>query len=97
MVQWVRLCLANLDEKEVWGRMYTCKCMTEFVCCSPEMITTLFVNWLSPKTDFKSLKRKKKKKKKNLPCNAGDEGSFPDWGTKISHARGALKPKHYNC
>ena len=23
---------------------------------------------------------------KNLPCNAGDEGSIPDWGTKIPHA-----------
>ena len=23
---------------------------------------------------------------KNLPCNAGDIGSIPDWGTKIQHA-----------
>ena len=22
---------------------------------------------------------------KNLPCNAGDMGSFPGWGTKIPH------------
>ena len=23
---------------------------------------------------------------KNLPCNAGDIGSIPDWGTEIQHA-----------
>ena len=23
---------------------------------------------------------------KNLPCNAGDAGSIPGWGTKIPHA-----------
>ena len=27
---------------------------------------------------------------KNLPSNAGDEGSIPDLGTKISHAAGQL-------
>ena len=94
MVQWVRFCLANLDEKEVWGRMYTCKRVAEFLRCSPEMITTLFINWLYSNTNVNSLKRKKKKK--NLPCNAGDEGLFPDWGTKIPHACGAMKPKRYN-
>ena len=27
---------------------------------------------------------------KNLPCNAGDVGSIPGWGTKIPHAAGQL-------
>ena len=27
---------------------------------------------------------------KNLPCNAGDAGSIPDWGTKIPLAAGQL-------
>ena len=27
---------------------------------------------------------------KNLPSNAGDLGSIPDWGTKIPHAEGQL-------
>ena len=27
---------------------------------------------------------------KNLPSNAGDEGSVPGWGTKIPHAVGQL-------
>ena len=26
----------------------------------------------------------------NLPCNAGDMGSIPGWGTKIPHAAGQL-------
>ena len=29
---------------------------------------------------------------KNLPTNAGDMGSIPGWGTKISHAMGQLSP-----
>ena len=29
---------------------------------------------------------------KNLPANAGDMGSIPDWGTKIPHATGQLSP-----
>ena len=28
---------------------------------------------------------------KNLPCNAGDEGSIPAWGTRIPHALEKLK------
>ena len=29
----------------VWGRMDTCLRLAEFLCCSPEAITTLFINW----------------------------------------------------
>ena len=29
---------------------------------------------------------------KNPPCDAGDEGSIPDWGTKIPDAAGQLSP-----
>ena len=29
---------------------------------------------------------------KNLPCNAGDVGSIPGWGTKIPHASDQLSP-----
>ena len=29
---------------------------------------------------------------KNLPCNTGDLGSTPGWGTKILHAVGQLSP-----
>ena len=27
---------------------------------------------------------------KNPPCNAGESGSIPGWGTKIPHAEGQL-------
>ena len=33
---------------------------------------------------------------KNLPSNAGDEGSIPGWGIKISHDVGAPKPMGQN-
>ena len=29
---------------------------------------------------------------KNLPCNTGDEGSTPDWETKVPNAVGQLSP-----
>ena len=29
---------------------------------------------------------------KNPPCNAEDEGSIPDWRTKIPHAEEQLNP-----
>ena len=29
---------------------------------------------------------------KNLPCNAGEVGSIPGWGTKIPQAVGQLSP-----
>ena len=37
---------ASLDGRGVWGRMDACICMAESLCCLPESITTLFVNWL---------------------------------------------------
>ena len=40
----------SLDGRGVWGRMDLCIYMTEFLHCSPEAITTLFVNWLYPNT-----------------------------------------------
>jgi len=30
----------------VWGRMDTCICMTEALCCSPETITTLLIGYI---------------------------------------------------
>ena len=33
----------SLDGKGIWGRMDTCICMTEPLCCSSENITTLLV------------------------------------------------------
>ena len=41
-----QLC-GNLDGRGVWGRMDTCICMTESLCCSPETITTLLTGYRS--------------------------------------------------
>ena len=40
----------GLDGRGVWGRMDTCDCMTGSLHCSPETVTTLFVNCLYPNT-----------------------------------------------
>ena len=39
--------------EEFGGRIDTCVCMAESLCCSPEIITVLFVNWLYPNTKEK--------------------------------------------
>jgi len=35
----------NLDRKGTWGRMDTCMCMAESLCCLPETITTLLISY----------------------------------------------------
>ena len=37
---------ASLDGKGVWRRMDTCIWMAEFLHCSPETITTLFIGYI---------------------------------------------------
>ena len=43
----------------VWGRMDTCICMTESLCCSPETTTTLLIGYTPIQN--KSLKFEKTK------------------------------------
>ena len=43
-IQYRELCSMScdiLDARGVWGRMNTCTCMAESLCCLPETITTL--------------------------------------------------------
>ena len=35
----------RLDGKGAWGRMDTCICMAESLCCPPETITTLLISY----------------------------------------------------
>ena len=49
----------SFDRRGVWGRMNTCICMAESLCCSPETITTLLIG-------YTPIKNKKLKKKKTL-------------------------------
>ena len=35
----------SLDGRGVWGRMDTCLCMAESLCCSSETITALLVSY----------------------------------------------------
>ena len=35
----------SLDERRVWGRMHTCVCMAEYLCCSSETVTTLLIGY----------------------------------------------------
>ena len=46
-VEHMELCsilFGSLDGRGAWGGMNTCVCMAESRHCSPEAITTLFVN-----------------------------------------------------
>ena len=47
-VQHRKQCLmlhGSLDGMGAWGRMDTCICMAEFLCCPPETITTLLTSY----------------------------------------------------
>ena len=51
------LSCGSLNGRGLWGRTDTCICVSESFCCSPETITTLFVNWLYSSTKLKVKKR----------------------------------------
>ena len=36
----------SLDARGIWGRMDTCICRAESLCCSPEAITTLLIGYI---------------------------------------------------
>ena len=36
----------SLDGRGVWGRMDTCICMAESLCCPPETITALLIGYV---------------------------------------------------
>lgn len=67
-VQHMELCsmvCGSLDRRSL-GRMDTCICMAESLRCSPETITTLFVNQLYHNTKLKVLKIKRNKLMKGV-------------------------------
>ena len=35
----------SLNERGVWGRMDTCVCLAESLCCSPEIVTMLLIGY----------------------------------------------------
>ena len=47
----------SLDRRGVWGRMDTCVCMVESLCCSPETTTVLLISCAPIQN--KSLKKKR--------------------------------------
>ena len=48
-------CMGAWIGGELWGRMDTCICIAESLCCPPETITTLLIR-LYPNIKFKSFK-----------------------------------------
>ena len=65
----LRVCLGNLDGREVWGRMDSCIYMYGWpLCYLPEIVTTSFVNWLGFPGGLDG---------KKSACNAGDLGLIP--------------------
>ena len=48
----------SLDGRGVWGRLCTCVCLAESLCCLPETITTLLIGY----TPIQNEQFKEKKK-----------------------------------
>ena len=61
------LCCSQ-DGSRVWGRMHTCICTTESLCCPPE--THIIVNWL-----YFNIKYKVKKKSIKIFLKHQEPGS----------------------
>ena len=57
----------SLAERGFWERMDTCLCMTEFLCCPPETITTLLMDY----TPIQNKKFKNKKVRNIVHLTAG--------------------------
>ena len=58
----------NLQNRLVWGRMDTCICTAESICCPPRTITTLLIGY----TPIQNEKFNNQKKNK-------DWGSANEW------------------
>ena len=56
----------SLDGTGVWGRMDTCICMAESLCCSPETITTLLMGYTLIQNKKLFFKKKKRDEKMRL-------------------------------
>ena len=52
----------TLDGRGVWGRMDTCICMAESLCCPPETTTTLLISY-TPNIKLKVKKNPKQQQK----------------------------------
>ena len=57
---------AWMEVRVVWGRMDTCMCMAESLCCPPETITTLLIVYTTIQNVSDVKKKFKKKKQKTI-------------------------------
>ena len=57
---------AWMEVRVVWGRMDTCMCMAESLCCPPETITTLLIGYTTIQNVSDVKKKFKKKKQKTI-------------------------------
>ena len=85
----------RLGGKGVWGRMDTCKCVAESLCCPPKTVTTLLISYTP--TLNKKLKNPTQimvgfqgfpdsSVGKEFACNAGDPGLIPGLGRSAGEA-----------
>ena len=67
----------SLDGRRMWGRMDTCVCTAESLCCSPKTIATLL-------TGYTPIQNKKLKNKYTLKKKANRNRVFADvsWGSR---------------
>lgn len=57
--------------KEFGGENRYMNIMAESLCCSPETMSMLYVNWLYPNTKKKKTKKKKTRKKPRMLISTG--------------------------
>ena len=72
----------SLDGRGVWGRMDTCVCVAESLCCPPKSIITLLIGYTPI--------QKKKNKPASLSCQPGALPSLLSTGTHLFQEWGGL-------
>ena len=75
-VQYKKLCsmfCGSLDGRADWGKMDTCICTAESLHCSPEIVTTLIINY-TPNKKFE------RERKKSIKCIFTVGRTGENWG-----------------
>ena len=69
----------SLQGRGVWGRMDTCICMAESLCCSPETTTTLLISCTPIQNKKFNVWGKNRQRKKTNKSKQSNQKWANDW------------------
>ena len=83
---------ASLDGRRIWGRMDTCTCMAESLCCSPETTIALLIAYSPIQNKMFEKKKKKISVLGNwiLECPGENAGEFQETMQSLLDTRSVI-------